>query len=76
MASQRLEGLRLLAYSTSPRCTAVGFANGTATNSQLNIDETWTIVAAGTSRTITETVTYKTGRGTTHSDVLTTVIEC
>ena len=75
VASQRLESLRLLAHSTDPKCTSGQFANGTATN-PLGLQESWTIVANGSSRTITSTVTYNTGRGRTHSDALTTIIEC
>ena len=75
VASQRLEKLRLLAYSTTPRCTVGGFASGTAAANSQGITESWTIVANGTARTITETVTYKAARGN-HSDALTTVIEC
>lgn len=75
VASQRLEALRLLAYSTDPRCTSGQFAGGTATN-PIGVKEKWVIVASGSSRTITDSVTYNTGRGRTHTDALTTVIEC
>jgi len=79
VASQRIEKLRMYALSTSPRCTSANFAAGTAVAGAAGVSgvsESWTIVANGDERTITETVTYKTARGQTHSDVLTTVIGC
>jgi prepilin-type N-terminal cleavage/methylation domain-containing protein len=79
VASQRLEKLRLLAYSTNPKCTAGGFANGTAAAGTMGVSgvsEAWTIVATGKQRTITEIVSYKTARGQTHSETLKTAIEC
>jgi prepilin-type N-terminal cleavage/methylation domain-containing protein len=77
VAARRLETLRLVAYSTTPKCTAI--ANGNAIN--LNgVSESWVITPNitpnGSSRTITVNVTYNTGRGGTHTDALTTVIEC
>jgi prepilin-type N-terminal cleavage/methylation domain-containing protein len=77
IASQRLEKLRLIAYSTSPKCTAL--ANGNAAAGSMGVSgvsETWVVVANGKQRTITETVSYKTALGQTHNEVLTTVIEC
>jgi prepilin-type N-terminal cleavage/methylation domain-containing protein len=75
VASQRLEALRLAAYSTTPKCTSGQFANGNA-NNPLGISESWVITPNGSSRAITVTVSYNTGRGGTHTDALTTVIEC
>lgn len=73
VASQRLEALRLLAHSTTPKCTAL--ANGTST-SNLGVTEKWIITASGSSRTIVDSVKYNTASGGTHTDVLTTIIEC
>ena len=73
VASRRLETLRRIAYSTSPRCTAGGFANGGPQTTQ-GVTETWQLT--GTSpRTITVNVSYATAYGT-HTDVLTTLVEC
>ena len=79
-ANRRLESLRLLAWSTTPRCTAGGFASGgpVTTNS---IRERWivsiAVVSSGGARvgTVTDTVTHRTARGT-HTDILSTRIEC
>ncbi len=76
VASQRLEKLRLTAYSTTPKCTAGGFASGTAAVNSLGITEAWTITANGAARTIVAAASYRTARGTTHADTLQTVIEC
>lgn len=79
VAVQRLDKLRLLAYSTSPKCTNAGFANGSRTSTQIGVagvSESWAIQANGKERTITETVTYKAVRGQTRNEVFTTVIEC
>jgi prepilin-type N-terminal cleavage/methylation domain-containing protein len=77
VASQRLEKLRLLAYSTNPKCPA--HANGNAAAGTMGVSgvsESWTVVANGKQRVITETVSYRTIRGQTHSETLTTAIEC
>ena len=73
VASERLERLRRIAYSTSPKCSSGSFANGGPVASQ-GVTESWTL--SGTSpRVVTVTVSYKTVRGT-HTDVLTTRIWC
>jgi prepilin-type N-terminal cleavage/methylation domain-containing protein len=77
VASQRLEKLRLLAYSTNPKCTALANGNAAAgTMGVSGVSESWTVVANGKQRVITETVSYRTVRGQTHSETLTTAIEC
>ena len=73
LASRRLENLRRVAYSTSPKCTSGGFANGGPLTSQ-GVTESWRITGA-TPRTVTVTVSYRTVRGT-HTDALTTRIWC
>lgn len=73
LASKRLETLRRVAYSTSPKCTSGGFVNGGPLTSQ-GVTESWQITGA-TPRTVTVTVSYRTVRGT-HTDVLTTRIWC
>jgi prepilin-type N-terminal cleavage/methylation domain-containing protein len=75
VANRRIETLRALAWSTSPRCTAGGFANGTTPTD--GVTEKWTVVvnAAGKYATVADTVTHRVARGT-HKDVLTTRVEC
>lgn len=74
VASQRLEGLRLAAYSTTPRCTAAGFANGGPATAD-GVTSAWVVPNAGPARTVTVTVSYNTPRGL-RSETLTTIIEC
>jgi prepilin-type N-terminal cleavage/methylation domain-containing protein len=78
-ATKRLESMRLLAYSTTPRCTAGTFANGGPQYSGAgnSIRERWiiTVSAATKTGTITDTVTHRTATGT-HTDVITTRVEC
>ncbi len=73
LASKRLETLRRVANSTSPRCTSGAFANGGPLTSQ-GVTESWQL-SGTTPRTVTVTVSYRTARGT-HTDVLTTLIWC
>ncbi len=72
-ASVRLETLRRVAYSTSPKCTSGSFANGGPVTSR-GITESWQVVA-GTPRTARVLVSYPTASGT-HTDTLTTLIWC
>jgi prepilin-type N-terminal cleavage/methylation domain-containing protein len=74
VAQQRLETLRLQAYSTTPHCTAL--ANGNTTNNPLKVNETWTVTANGTRRDLNVTVTWKAARGKTLSSVITSSISC
>ena len=78
-ANRRLESMRLLAYSTTPRCTAGAFANGGPSYSGISnsIRERWiiTVTPATKSATIIDTVTHRTAKGT-HTDVITTRVEC
>jgi prepilin-type N-terminal cleavage/methylation domain-containing protein len=73
-ASRRVEILRLAAYSTTPRCTAGGFANGGPVTTN-GITETWTVPGAGKVRSVQVNVTYRTVRGTKTASLLTR-IEC
>jgi prepilin-type N-terminal cleavage/methylation domain-containing protein len=77
VAALRLERLRLTAYSTSPKCTAL--ASGTAAAGAAGVagvSESWTVTVNGSERVIAETVTYRTRSGVDKSDIFTTVIEC
>jgi prepilin-type N-terminal cleavage/methylation domain-containing protein len=74
VASRRLETLRLAAYSTSPRCTAAGFAGGGPVTTS-NVTESWVVPAAGKVRSVQVNVTYRTVQGSRTAS-LQTRIEC
>jgi len=73
-ASRRMEALRLAAYSTTPRCTAVAFASGGPVM-EGGVSESWVVPSAGRVRAVRVTVTYLTVRGP-RSASLETGIEC
>ena len=72
LATRRMEELRRIAYSTSPRCTLL--ANG-ASAANGNVTVSWTVTVTGTGRTLRTTATYATPRGP-RSQVLTSYVEC
>lgn len=74
LATRRVEALRLTAYSTTPRCTAL--ANGGPVDTA-NVSLSWTVAVSpsGTGRDLTVNATYNTAQGT-RTEVLTTYIEC
>jgi prepilin-type N-terminal cleavage/methylation domain-containing protein len=60
-ASSRFDRLRQLAASTSPPCTAGGFASGS--QSQYGVSESWTVPTSGNSRLVRVVLSYRTARG-------------
>jgi prepilin-type N-terminal cleavage/methylation domain-containing protein len=74
-ATRKVEELRLLAYSTSPRCTAGSFANGGPVVAD-GVTTSWVVAANGKARPVTVTVSFRTRRGGNHTDVINTLIEC
>ncbi len=72
LATQQVEVLRLVAYSTTPRCTAL--ANGGPQTTD-NVTLSWTVAVTGTGRTLTVSASYATVAGT-RTQALTTHIEC
>jgi prepilin-type N-terminal cleavage/methylation domain-containing protein len=74
VASRRLETLRLAAYSTSPRCTAAGFANGGPVTTSI-VTESWVVPTVGKVRSVQVNVTYRTVQGSRTAS-LQTRIEC
>jgi prepilin-type N-terminal cleavage/methylation domain-containing protein len=72
LATQRVEALRLTAYSTTPRCTALANGGPQLTN---HVSLSWTVAVNGTGRTVTVSASYATTAGT-RTEVLTTYIEC
>jgi prepilin-type N-terminal cleavage/methylation domain-containing protein len=74
-ATRKVEELRLLAYSTSPHCTAGGFVSGGPVVAD-GVTRSWVVQASGNPRPVTVTVSFKTTRGAVHTDVINTLIEC
>ena len=72
-ARRRIETLRRVAYSTSPKCTSGSFANGGPVTNR-GVTESWQVIA-GSPRTIRVIVSYKAVHGT-HTDSLVTQIWC
>ena len=72
LATLQVDSLRLRAYSTTPRCTALANGGPDATD---NVTLSWTVAASGTGRNVSVSASYATGRGS-HTEVLTTYIEC
>jgi prepilin-type N-terminal cleavage/methylation domain-containing protein len=61
-ASRRVEGLRMAALSTTPRCTAGAFASGGPVTAN-GLTESWTVPAAGKVRSVQVNIIYRTVRG-------------
>jgi hypothetical protein len=72
LATQQVEALRLVAYSTTPRCTALA-NGGPATTDHVTLS--WTVAVTGTGRTVNVSASYRTSRGA-RTQALTTYIEC
>ena len=74
LATQQAENLRRIAYSTTPRCTGLVNGGPQATD---HVTLSWTVAvsASGTGRDVRVSASYATPRGT-HTEVLTTYIEC
>ena len=72
LATQRLEMLRLTAYSATPRCTGLA-SGGPQTTDKITVS--WTVAVNGSGRNLTVSSAYATPRGT-RTEVLTTYIEC
>ena len=76
-ANVRLESMRATAYSTTPRCTGIASGGPEFSGPSNSIRERWivSVNAAAKVGTITDTVTHRTATGT-HTDVITTQVEC
>lgn len=74
VAAQRLDSLRLVAYSTTPHCTAL--ASGGPVTSPLGVTQSWVVGPAGKTRTVTLTLSYRNALGKTHTDVVSTIMGC
>jgi prepilin-type N-terminal cleavage/methylation domain-containing protein len=74
LATQQAEALRLMAYSTTPRCTALA-NGGPVTTDHVTLSWTVAVAATGTGRDVNVSASYATVRGV-RTEVLTTYIEC
>jgi prepilin-type N-terminal cleavage/methylation domain-containing protein len=72
LATQQVEALRLIAYSTTPRCTALATGGPDTTD---HVTLSWTVGVNGTGRDVDVSASYATARGA-RTEVLTTYIEC
>ncbi len=72
LATQQVEALRLIAYSTTPRCTALLSGGPQPTT---NVTLSWNVAVTGTGRTLTVNASYATVAGA-RTQTLTTYIEC
>jgi prepilin-type N-terminal cleavage/methylation domain-containing protein len=77
VGTRRLELLKLAAApnGAAAACTSAALANGGPVTAQ-GVTESWTVVAAGTLRTATVTVTYPRGAGGISTQTFQTVIGC
>jgi prepilin-type N-terminal cleavage/methylation domain-containing protein len=71
-ASHKLDSLRVRAYETTPRCTALTSGGPETAN---HITSSWNVVSTGNERTITVTVSYRKARGIM-TETLTTFLKC
>jgi Tfp pilus assembly protein PilV len=74
VASRRVEMLRRVAHSSTPRCSAPEFASGGPIIED-GLTQSWTVAPAGAVRRVRVTVTYLTVRGI-RSAVLETAVAC
>lgn len=72
LATLKADSLRLVAYSTTPRCTALA-NGGPATTDRVSLS--WTVVVNGTGRDLSVSAAYRTARGM-RTQTLTTYIDC
>lgn len=74
-ALRKVEELRLLAYSTTPRCSSGGFVSGGPEAGTDGTTTSWTVTLNGSVAEVRVGVTHRIVRGT-HTDSLSTLIEC
>jgi prepilin-type N-terminal cleavage/methylation domain-containing protein len=72
LGTRQVEALRLIAYSTAPRCTALADGGPQTTD---NVTVSWDVTVNGTGRDVEVSVSYP-APGGTRTEVLTTYIEC
>jgi prepilin-type N-terminal cleavage/methylation domain-containing protein len=78
VAAQRLDSLRLVAYSTTPHCTNV--VSGGPVTSPLGVTQSWVVstpaALTGDVRQVILKLVYKNARGKTKTDTVSTIIGC
>jgi prepilin-type N-terminal cleavage/methylation domain-containing protein len=75
VAAQRLDSLRLVAFSTTPHCTNV--ISGGPVTSPLGVTQSWVVSTPATKlRRVDLTLVYKNARGTTKTETVSTIIGC
>jgi type II secretory pathway pseudopilin PulG len=74
LAASRVEQLRLMAGSTTPRCGSGGFAGGGPFTTGA-VTEQWEVSPGGPSRVVRVIVSYPVPGGT-HTDTLETRLDC
>jgi len=74
-SSSRFDQLRQLAASTSPPCTAAGFASGSQNQYEGGVSESWTVPASGNSRLVQVILSHRTAQGTV-ADTVKSYILC
>ena len=72
LTTAKVDSLRLVAYSTTPRCTALATGGPSASD---HVNLSWTVTVNGTGRDVNVSASYATARGA-RTDTLTTYIEC
>jgi prepilin-type N-terminal cleavage/methylation domain-containing protein len=72
LATLKVDSLRMAAYATTPRCTAL--ANG-GPDAIDNVRLSWTVAVNGSGRDVRVSASYNAARGA-RTEVLTTYIEC
>jgi Tfp pilus assembly protein PilV len=79
VANQRLETLRRAAairvVNGGPPCNSPAFASSAAPDTTRGVVSTWTVTGAGSTRTVTQTVSYRTTRGL-RTFTVTTLVGC
>ena len=73
LATLKVDSLRARAYATTPRCT--GLVNGASAVDRVTLSWTVQTPPSGIGRNVSVSASYNTARGT-HTEVLTTYIEC
>jgi prepilin-type N-terminal cleavage/methylation domain-containing protein len=75
VAAQRLDSLRLVAFSTTPHCTNV--TSGGPVTSPLGVTQTWVVTTPSADlRQVVLKLVYKNARGQTKTDTVSTIIGC
>lgn len=78
VATRTIENLRRAAYATTPACTGGDFVSGTATGPADVYSETWRVLPHPSGNTqlrlVTDTVIYRTARGTSRIGLETTIL--